>query len=155
MRPALTIVFAIAFSAALASCSSVPDKQINPPRASIQQLAAYPDGHWQLTIRLQNFSNVSTAFQSVKAKLVIAGQDAGTIVLTPGISVGPEAADVSVATLAPSLGAKLAVASALSSGQGAPYILSGRIETSDPKGSYDFTFESTLNPAPGLDGVMR
>ena len=94
MRPALTIVFAIALSAALASCSSAPAKLINPPRASIQQLTVYPDGHWQLTVRLQNFSNVSTVFQSVNAKLVIAGQDAGTIVLTPGISVGPEAADV-------------------------------------------------------------
>jgi len=155
MRPALTIVFAIALSAALASCSSAPAKLINPPRASIQQLTVYPDGHWQLTVRLQNFSNVSTVFQSVNAKLVIAGQDAGTIVLSPGMSIGPEAADVSAATLAPALGAKLAVASALAAGQPARYVLSGRIDTSDPKGSYSFTFESTLNPAPGLDGVMR
>ena len=155
MRPAFTIVFAIAFSAALASCSSVPDKVINPPRASIQQLAVHPGGHWQLTVRLQNFSSVSTAFESVDAKLVVSGQDAGTIVLSPAISIGPESADVSTATLAPALGAKLAVASALAAGQPVRYVLSGRIETSDPKGSYPFTFESTLNPAPGLDGVMR
>lgn len=155
MRPAFTIVFAIAFSAALASCSSAPDKVINPPRASIQQLAVHPDGHWQLTVRLQNFSSVSTAFQSVNAKLAVSGQDAGTIVLSPAISIGPESADVSAATLAPALGAKLAVASALAAGQPVRYVLSGRIDTSDPKGSYPFTFESTLNPAPGLDGVMR
>jgi hypothetical protein len=155
MRPAFTIVFAIAFSAVLASCSSVPDKVINPPRASIQQLAVHPDGHWQLTVRLQNFSSVSTAFQSVNAKLVVSGQDAGAFVLSPAISIGPESADVSAATLAPALGAKLAVASALAAGQPVRYVLSGRIETSDPKGSYPFTFESTLNPAPGLDGVMR
>jgi len=155
MRSASTIVFAVAFLAAAAGCSSVPDKQINPPRASIQELTAYPDGHWQLTMRLQNFSNVSTAFQSVNAKLTIAGQDAGTIILTPGISVGPESADVSAATLAPSLGAKLAVASALSGGQTVRYALTGRIETSDPKGNYPFTYESSLSPAPGLTGVLR
>lgn len=155
MRSALSIVFAVAFLAVMAGCSSVPDKQINPPRASIQELTVQPDGHWQLTLRLQNFSNVSTAFQSINAKLVIAGQDAGALVLSPAMSIGPEAADVSPATLAPALGAKLAVASALSAGQTVRYVLSGRIETSDPKGSYPFTYESSLSPAPGLPGVMR
>jgi hypothetical protein len=155
MRPVFGIVSAIALSALVAACSSAPRKQINPPRASIQQLAVQPDGQWALTVRLQNFSNVGTAFQSVNAKLTLADQDAGTIALSPSITVGPDSADVISVTLRPALGAKLVVASALSSGQSLRYVISGKIVTSDPKGSYDFTYDSTLNPAPGLNGVMR
>ena len=155
MRLALKSVFAIAVLGLVTACSTGPKKRVNPPRASIQQLAVQADGSWQASIRLQNFSSVSTAFSSVDAKLVIGGQDAGRIVLNPGISVGPESADVVVARLVPSLGAKLVVASALSSGQSTAYSLSGKIATSDPKGSYNFSYDSTLNPAPGLSGVMR
>ena len=110
-------VLVIAFLALLAACSSGPKKRINPPRASIQQLAVQADGSWQLSVRLQNFSSVSTAFSNVSAKLVIGGQDAGTFTLQPGISIGPESADVVMAKLAPTLGAKLVVASAIASGQ--------------------------------------
>ena len=93
--------------------------------------------------------------QSVDAKLVVGGQDAGGFALAPAISIGPESADVATVTLRPSLGAKLVVASALSAGQSVRYTLSGKIATREPKGNHDFNFESTLNPAPGLTGVMR
>jgi hypothetical protein len=155
MRPSLKFVLAIAVLALATACSSGPKKRVNPPRASIQQLAVQADGSWQLSVRLQNFSNVSTAFSSVGAKLVIGGQDAGQVVLSPGIAVGPESADVDMARLVPALGAKLVVASALASGQSTAYSLSGSIVTSDPKGSYNFNYDSTLNPAPGLNGVLR
>lgn len=155
MRIVFKTVFAIAFLAVLASCSSGPAKRINPPKASIQQLAVQPDGRWKLSLRLQNFSNVATEFASVDAKLVIGGQDAGRIVASPGISVGPESADVVETTLIPSLGAKLVVASALAARQSTPYTLTGSIITTKPKGNYDFTHDSQLDPAPGLNGVMR
>lgn len=155
MRNVLKYVFAIALLAFVAGCSSGPKKRVNPPRASIQQLAVQADGSWQLSVRLQNFSNISTGFASVAAKLVIGGQDAGQVVLSPGITVGPESADVVLARLTPALGAKLAVASALNSGQSTAYSLSGTIATSEPKGNYNFSYDSTLNPAPGLNGVLR
>ena len=148
-------VFIIAFFGALVACSHAPRKVVNPPRASIQQLHVRGDGSWQLDIRLQNFSNVPTAFASVHAQLTVGGQDAGAIDVTPGITVGPESADVVSATLKPALGGKLAVASALAAGQSQHYLLKGTIVTTDPKGSYPFEFESSLNPAPGLPGVMR
>lgn len=155
MHPVSRIVFAIAVLAIVSGCASGPRKVVNPPRASIQQLAVQADGQWQLTVRLQNFSNVPTSFQSVSAKLMIGGQDAGTMSLSPAMSVGPESADVLSATLRPALGAKLVVASALSAGQSVRYTLSGQIATSEPKGEYSFSYDSTLNPAPGLSGVMR
>ena len=155
MSRILKTVLVISFLALLAACSSGPKKRINPPRASIQQLAVQADGSWQLSVRLQNFSSVSTAFSNVSAKLVIGGQDAGTFTLQPGISIGPESADVVMARLVPALGAKLVVASAIASAQSSAYSLSGTIVTTDPKGSYTFNYDSTLNPAPGLNGVMR
>ena len=155
MSRIMKTVLVIAFLALLAACSSGPKKRINPPRASIQQLAVQADGSWQLSVRLQNFSSVSTAFSSVDAKLIIGGQDAGRVVLQPGISIGPESADVVMARLSPTLGAKLVVASAIAASQSAAYSLSGTIVTSEPKGNYPFNYDSTLNPAPGLNGVMR
>ena len=151
-------VFAIAVLGALATlpaCSHAPRKVVNPPRASIQQLQALPSGQWRLDVRLQNFSNVPTAFSNMHAQLTVGGQDAGTVDLAPGISIGPESADVVAATIQPGLGAKLAVASALAAGQSQRYVLKGTITTTEPKGSYPFEFESSLNPAPGLPGVMR
>ena len=139
----------------LAGCSRGPTRQINPPRASIQQLQVQADGQWLLTMRLQNFSNVSTRFASVNAQLVVGGQDAGAVVLSPTLTVGPESADVLTATLRPATGAKLVIASALAAGQPVRYALHGKIATAEPSGSYDFSFDSTLNPAPGLTGVMR
>jgi hypothetical protein len=139
----------------LAACSHAPRKLVNPPRASIQQLQVLANGQWRLDVRLQNFSNVPTAFASVHAQLSVGGQDAGAIDLTPGISIGPESADVVAATIQPALGGKLVVASALAAGQSQRYQLKGTIVTTDPKGSYPFEFDSSLNPAPGLPGVMR
>lgn len=156
MRPAARILTAIAISALIAGCSSGGvRKQINPPRASIQQLTVQPDGRWALSVRLQNFSNVPTSFESVNAKLVFANQEAGSLVLNPMITVGPLSADVVSTTITPSLAAKLVVASALASSQSVRYSVTGKIVTGEPKGNYDFSFESTLNPAPGLPGVMR
>jgi hypothetical protein len=156
-EPAMRLksVFAIALLCMAAGCSSSPKRVVNPPGASLQQLQVRPDGQWQLSVRLQNFSSVSTAFQAMHGTLTIGGQDAGAFDIAPAMSIGPESADVVQATLRPSLGAKTTVASALAAGQALRYTLGGTIVTSDPKGSYPLSFESSLNPAPGLPGVMR
>jgi hypothetical protein len=57
--------------------------------------------------------------------------------------------------MTPAAGAKLAVASALSASQSIRYEISGRIGTSQRSAPYDFKYESSLNPAPGLPGVLR
>jgi len=149
MRIRLRTVSAIAFLALLSACASGPKKVINPPKASIQELAVQPDGRWKLTLRLQNFSNVSTRFAAVDAKLYVAGEDAGQVQATTDISIGPESADVVEALLSP------AAASALASRRGVTYTLTGSIRATEPKGSWTFTHDSTLDPAPGLPGVMR
>jgi hypothetical protein len=159
MRPALlrtALLAPCALALLLAGCGGNPDrKQINPPRASIQQLTVLPNGQWKLVMRLQNFSNRSTKFGTVSALLTFAGQDAGTVSATPAMDIGPSAADTVETTLTPALGAKLAVASALSASQSIRYRLKGQIQTTQRGDAYDFEYESSLNPAPGLPGVMR
>ena len=80
----------------------------------------------------------------------IAFSEAGWAGLT-----GPESADTVEATMTPSVGAKLAVASALSASQSIRYEIQGHIGTSQRSAPYEFKYESSLNPAPGLPGVLR
>ena len=155
MRPHARTVFAIAFLAVLCGCASGPKKVINPPKASIQELAVQPDGRWKLTLRLQNFSNVTTTYATLDGKLYLAGEDAGQVHVAPAMAIGPESADVVTVTLAPAVGAKVAVASALASRRAVTYTFTGSIHASDPKGAWPFTYDSSLDPAPGLPGVMR
>jgi hypothetical protein len=160
MRPALlrtALLAPCALALLLAGCGGggVEKKQINPPRASLQQLTVLPNGQWRLVVRLQNFSNRPTKFVKLDAALSFAGQDAGSIGAAPDIDIGPSSADTVETTITPSLGAKTAVASALSASQSVRYHLKGQILTTQRNDAYDFEYESSLNPAPGLPGVMR
>lgn len=161
MQPSLRRTSAFALCAlvlGLAACggrSGLEKKQINPPRASVQQLTVLANGQWRLVLRLQNFSNRATKFEALNARLKFAGQDAGAVSAAPGIDIGPQSADTVEATITPSLEGKVAVASALSAGQSIRYRIAGVIDTTQRDGDYDFEYESSLNPAPGLPGVLR
>jgi hypothetical protein len=139
----------------LAGCSSGPRREINPPRASLQELAVQADGQWRLSVRLQNFSNVGTSFVSVDAALDVAGEAAGPVKAQPMLLVGPNSAEVVTVVIAPTAAAKTAVAASLAARRGVRYRLAGRIRTQDPDGNHAFEYESTLDPVPGLDGVLR
>ncbi|MEO8161638.1 MAG: hypothetical protein ABI588_09480 [Arenimonas sp.] len=141
----------------LAACggSGREKKQINPPRASIQQLTVQPNGQWRLIVRLQNFSNRPADFSSTTASLKFGGQDAGSFTVAAGMSIGPQSADTVETTITPALGGKLAVASALAASQSVRYEIRGQIGTSQRDAPYEFSYESSLNPAPGLPGVLR
>jgi hypothetical protein len=155
-RAALFALCAVLFLA-LPACggSGQVKKQINPPRASVQQLTVLANGQWRLVLRLQNFSNRPAEFNRVDGNLKFGGQDAGAFDATANMSIGPESADTVETTMTPSVEAKLAVASALSASQSIRYEISGHIGTSQRNAPYDFKYESSLNPAPGLPGVLR
>lgn len=156
MRPLRTCLLSAIVSSTLlplSGCGGGMVKNVFPPRASIQQLTIQPDGQWSVQLRLQNYSNVSASFASVDASLTMAGQAAGRVAATPNLRIGPESADVVTTTLTPAPAARDAVA-ALHGGS-LTYHLEGRIVTSDPKGNYDYRFDGTLSPIPGLNGVWR
>jgi hypothetical protein len=142
----------------LAACARTSEgvkRRVNPPGASVQELAVQADGQWRIALRLQNFSNVPTTFVEVGVDLAVAGQPAGHVQAQPALTIGPESADVTTVTLAPSPAARAAVAAALADGRSVRYRLAGHIATRDPKGSYPLEYESALSPVPGLAGVLR
>lgn len=143
MRNAL---LALAAGATLAACGSGPVRRISPPTASVQELVVQPDGAWRISLRIQNFSTVSTTFSRLRATLTVAGTEVGDIVRDLDLEIPAESADVVVAML--SAGAKLPAGDFA-------YDLEGTIDTSDPKGSYPLHRESRLSPIPGLINTYR
>ena len=146
-------------SLALAACGGGGVKQrLFPPSASIQELAVQPDGSWKTKVRVQNFSNVAMTVDRVEATLTIGAATAGKLVLTPGVAVPPESAEVFDLTLMPQSAAANLVMTATTKRLGGqvPYTLEGRIDSSEPdQRRDDFEFTSQLSTVPGLERVLR
>ncbi|GAB6197344.1 LEA/WHy family protein [Lysobacter xanthus] len=150
--------FLVATAALLAACAGGPVRRVSKPAAQIQQLTVRADGGWDVQLRLQNYSSIPMRFDRVRLSLTAAGQPAGDVVATPALDVGPESADVVSVRLQPGTGAKLAVADALSARGAVAYVLDGELVATPEKKSqqtFDVEFRSSLNPAPGLPGVLR
>ena len=145
-------------AALLAACASGPVRRVSEPSARIQQLTVGTDGRWTAELRIENFSSIKMRFDAVQLIMKIAGADAATLSVQPGLTIGPESADVLSVAIAPSVAAKLAVADALASRKGVDYSLSGTVSvTPDEQRQREFKIDraSTLSPAPGLPGVLR
>lgn len=140
----------------LAACGDGIRERVFPPTVSLQELAVQPDGRWALKLRLQNFSNVPMRFDRVDATLQIASAAAGTITLTPGLSVGPESAEIVELVLLPASAAANHIQAANVRRGNVAYALSGTIVSSEPDSRRDeFEFKSQLSAVPGLPGVLR
>ena len=142
----------------LAACGTGPVRRVSEPSASIQQLTVRADGSWAVDLRLNNFSSVPMRFERVALAVTVNGQAAGTLQGAAGVSIGPEAADVASLTLVPSAAAKIVVADALARGTSVPYTLDGTVDAAAEGGKprpYAIERQNTLNPTPGLTGVLR
>ena len=152
-------VLALGMAALLAGCSgSGPVKRVSEPQVGIQQLTVRADGSWSVDLRIDNFSSVPMEFGNVSLPVSVAGESAGALAGMPALGVGPESADIATLTLAPSSAARIAVADALAGRKSLDYRLEGTIAaTPDGSGVRNFQLErsNTLNPVPGLPGVMR
>jgi hypothetical protein len=158
MRAHFRTLFLLAGIALLGACAGGPVRRVSEPTAQLQQLTVRADGGWDLQLRLQNYSSIPMRFERVRLALTAAGQPAGDIVATPALDIGPEAADVVNVALRPSTAATLAVADALAGSRGIDYQLKGEIVATPEKKSqksFDVEHRSSLNPAPGLPGVLR
>ncbi len=146
------------FSLFLAACSGGPVRRVSEPATSIQQLTVNADGNWSLDLRLQNYSSIPMRFDSAELAITVGGQAAGTLRAAPAISIGPESADVVTLPFKPSAEARMAIADALAGRHSLGYTLKGKLQAvPDEKKSRSFDIDSrnTLNPVPGLDGVLR
>jgi len=142
----------------LAACSGGPVRRVSEPATSIQQLTVNADGSWSLDLRLQNYSSIPMRFDSAELAITVGGQAAGTLRAAPAISIGPESADVLTLPFKPSAEARMAIADALAGRHSLGYTLKGKLQAvPDEKKSRSFDVDSrnTLNPVPGLDGVLR
>jgi len=143
---------------ALAGCNG-NTRRVSPPAAAIQQLTVQADGSWTVDLRLHNYSSVPMRFEQVRLEVSVDEHVAGTLQATPGLSIGPTSADVVKATLRPQPMARMAAADALAGRRSLSYRLEGTVSATPEEASKPREFEiddrSSLNPAPGLDGVLR
>ena len=103
---------------ALASCGGGPVKRVSEPAAGIQQLSVRADGRWDVVVRLDNFSSVPMRFSDANLDIAFDNGAAAKLQAQPGISIGPESADVFTATLTPLPAGRARLANALADGQG-------------------------------------
>ncbi|MBC3972393.1 LEA type 2 family protein [Xanthomonas translucens] len=158
MRQRLRFGLLVLCAALLAACGDGMVRRVSDPAASLQQLTVNMDGSWKVELRLQNYSSITMRYDRVRLDLGVGGAAPGTLQLAPAISIGPETADVVSAALRPSSAARLAVADALAGRRSLDYTLKGSIDaTPEQKKQRKFEIDTRnmLNPAPGLDGVLR
>ncbi len=142
----------------LVACSSGPIRRVSEPTASIQQLTVRADGNWSVDLRLQNYSSIPMRFEAIDLAITLGDATAGSLQGNAGISIGPESADVVTLTHAPTSLARIAIADSLGGSHGISYTLEGTLKaTPEDKGARTFEIKrsNTLNPVPGLPGVLR
>ena len=143
---------------ALSACSSGPIRRVSDPTANIQQLTVRADGSWSVDLRIENFSSIPMRFDSIALALTVGGEAAGTLQAQPALSIGPEAADIATMTLQPSPRARIEIADALARSRSIGYTLDGTLAAAPEEAgvrTFDLKRDNSLNPVPGLAGVLR
>jgi hypothetical protein len=157
IRPARRAALLSMAGLALAACGGARTqsgliRRINPPSASLERLVVADGGPVRVAVRLQNFSTVPTRFGRVDAVVSIDGRAAGRLALDAGIEIPGLTSDVVEGSLALDAPARARLAAARAA---VAYRLDGGIATTEPEDTYEFTFESRLNPVPGRPGEFR
>lgn len=158
MRHPLRLGLLVLCTALLGACSDGMVRRVSDPAASVQQLTVNVDGSWKVELRLQNYSSIPMRYDTLRLDLGVGGEAAGSLQAAPGISIGPETADVVSVALRPSSSARMAVADALAGHRSLEYTLKGSIAATPEEKkqhSFDIDTRNMLSPAPGLDGVLR
>jgi hypothetical protein len=149
----------LALASLLAGCAtrSTPSGliyRVNPPGVMVQALRLEDASAATVTLRLSNFSTVSTTFTELDLELTLDGADPVPVVARPGLEVPALNADVVAVRI--DLTASAAAAVRRTDATGAlPYRIAGRIVTSPPDGRHRVEFESRLSPVPGRPGEFR
>lgn len=140
--------------ALLAGCFEVKHP-INPPNASIQQLDVLPDGRWKLQVRIENFSDETLHYGTLKADLRVGGEPAGALDINADIDIPGENADIVETILAPSADALKAFKTDAARPDGVAYELKGTINIPVAKKDFKFEYKSRLSPIPGVANSYR
>jgi hypothetical protein len=158
MKSLTATILMMLFACVLSACSSGPVRRVSEPTANIQQLTVRADGSWSIDLRIENFSSIPMRFDSIALALTVGGEAAGTLQAQPALSIGPEAGDIATMTLQPSPQARIAIADSLSRSRSIAYTLDGTLAAAPEKAgvrTFKLKRDNTLNPVPGLAGVLR
>jgi hypothetical protein len=142
----------------LAACGTGPVRRVSEPAVDVQQLTVRADGSWSVDLRINNFSNVPMRFDRIDLAMTLGEQPAGTLQGQPGLSIGPQSADVATLALVPSPAAKIAVADALVRNGSVAYTLKGTVDAAAEDSrvrSYDIQRNNSLSAVPGIAGTLR
>ncbi len=139
----------------LVACGGGPPKRVFPPDVRVQELRLQADGRLDVVLRIQSYSTVATRFEQLALTLAVAEPTPLPVQATPAVDVLPQAAELVTVQVMPGTDARAALDRALQQRRALSYRLDGRITASEPRGRYDVDYRSVLNPAPGLDGVLR
>lgn len=140
--------------ALLASCG-LPTHPINPPNASIQQLDILPDGRWKLHVRLENFSDKTVHYKSLKATLKMGSFVVTELALKPELDIPGENADVVETVISIDADTQRQFRRDVASPGGAAYELKGTINIPAAEKDFKFEHKSHLSPVPGIADQFR
>jgi hypothetical protein len=145
-----------AIAVALSACGL--GTKLQPPAASIQQLQVLPNGQWQLTLRVENYSyDTGMHVYAMDADLELGGRHAGHIHVAPALDIPAMSADIATAVIAPGAQARSALADA--KGHAVAYALKGSISAGkggDGKPqAFDLDGKDYLSPVPGVANTWR
>jgi len=135
-----------------------PGTKLQPPAAGIQELQALPNGQWQLTLRIQNYSyDTAMHVYALDAALTLGGTNAGHIAVSPALDIPAMSADTAIATITPSAAARAALANVKANA--IAYELKGSLNAgkgeSGKAQSFDLDGKGYLSPVPGVANTWR
>lgn len=157
MKP-VSLRWLIPLSAMFALCACGAGTKLQPPTASIQQLQVLPNGQWQLTLRVENYSyDIGMHVYTLDADLDLAGKRAGHVSVSPALDIPAMSADTASATITPRADARTALMDA--NGNAVPYELKGSLaagkgESGKPD-HFDLDGKGYISPVPGVANTWR
>ncbi len=134
--------------------SGVP-KRVFPPDVRLQELRIQSGKPVTALLRIQNYSTVATRFEAIAGSLTLQDKTTLPIVLPSPVDTLPSAAETISIELALTADAIAALSQAEQARKAVRYRIEGKITSSQPRGRYDFLYESALAPVAGLPGVFR
>ncbi len=148
-RLLLIILFAL-----LTACG--PTRSVFPPSVRVQGIHSLKNGHWQVTLRLQNNAWRAVRFKQLTVRLDIGTRHAGNLKAMLDLDIAATASDIAILNLIPSPAARAILAQTRSGN--IAYSLQGTIlviPESDSTRQYPVHHQGYLSPTPGISGVWR
>ena len=139
----------------LTACSGQPVKRYFPPQVSLQQLQRLENGQWQAHVRIQSFSTGAVTYKDLALKVQIQDLELITLPLNEPIQIGPSNAEIITTNIFLPPNIQKVLDERSSKSQPIRYVLSGQLESIDPKNTYPLNYQGRLNPTPGLKDVFR